>query len=152
LPAAGCLAVLLLGAAPAGAQTTTVYRTVTPEQLEKILTDLKIAFKKSQRAGFPDDFHYDFDRNKYPYRFTLSRGKLLWLSVSFPKATLEQINGWNIQAKFSRAVLDRTAERDTTFVESQLDADGGVTPEIIRQFLYRFDAEVPRFDDYLKNN
>jgi hypothetical protein len=153
LPLAGCLALLLTCAAPAGAQEkTTIYKIITPEQIEQILKDMNITFKKSQPPNLKEDYDYDFDRNNYRYRFTLSKGKLLWLSVAFPKATLEQINGWNVNAKFTRAVLDRVGDREVAFVESQLDANGGVTVDMIMQFIRRFDDDVPRFDQHLKKN
>jgi len=146
----GCAALAWHGA-PAQAQNKDkVYRKVSPAQLEGILGGMSIKFTKTQPKGLADDWDYDFDRNGFKVRFTLSNGKLLWLSAFFPKTTLEKINKWNVDAKFSRAVLDRIQDREYAIVESQLDAGGGVTEEMIRQFIRRFDEEVSKFDQYLK--
>jgi hypothetical protein len=152
-PLAGCLALLLACTAPAGAQQKdTIYRTLKPDQIEQILKDMNIVYKKSQPPNLPNDYDYDYERNTYKIRFTLSNGKLLWISAVFPKTTLETINKWNVQAKFSRAVLDRSGDREFAVVEYQVDAGGGVTYEMIRQAIRRFDTEVANFDQFLKNN
>ena|SRR5438105_1993176 len=146
----GCAALATL-AAPAQAQTKDkVYRNVTPAQLEGILNGLNIKFTKTQPKNLPNDWDYDFDRNTFKIRFTLANGKLLWLSAFFPKASLEKINAWNVQAKFSRGVLDRIQDREYAIVEAQIDASGGCTDEMIRQFIRRFDDEVSRFDQFIK--
>jgi Putative bacterial sensory transduction regulator len=155
LSAAGAVALLLACTAPAPAQKTTIYRSLTPERIEQILDGMNIKYKKTlpkdgSGVTLKDEYDYDFDRNNYKIRFTLSKGKLLWLSAVFPKAPLETINNWNVQAKFSRAVLDRSGDREFAVVESQIDAAGGVTVEIIRHFIVRFDDEVARFDQFLK--
>jgi hypothetical protein len=150
VPVLGCV-LLLTMLAPAGAQTKEkVYRALTPAQLETILTDMGLKFNKTQPKTQPNDYDYDFDRNNYKIRLTLSNGKLLWLSNFQPKNTLEKINQWNVQAKFSRAVLDRVGDREYAIVEYQLDAGGGVTDKMIRQFIKRFDKEVADFDAFLK--
>jgi hypothetical protein len=152
-PLAACLALLAACTAPAAAQQKdTIYRNLKPDQIEQILKDMNIVYKKSQPPNLPDDYDYDFERNSFKIRFTLSKGKLLWISAVFPKAKLETINNWNVQAKFSRAVLDRSGDREFAVVEYQLDAFGGVTYEMIRQAIRRFDTEVANFDQFLKKN
>jgi hypothetical protein len=145
----GCV-LLLTWPAPAAAQKEKVYHTVTPTQLEAVLADLAIKYQKSQPKGLPDDYDYDFDRNGFKYRLQLQRGKVVWIMVFFPKATLEKVNDWNVNAKFSRAVLDRVGDRDYAIIESQLNADNGLTDNRLRQFFKRFDGEVTSFDTFLK--
>ena len=137
----------------AGAQNKEkVYRDLTPAQVEAILNDLTIKFVKTQPPKLPKDYDYDFERNNYKIRLTLSGGKLLWISALFPKASLEKINKWNIKATFSRAVLDRVNDREYAIVEYQLNVLGGVTDNMLRQFVRRFDNEVSSFDQFLQNN
>jgi len=80
----------------------------------------------------------------------VANGKLLWLSAFFPKKSVEKMNEWNVNAKFSRAVLDTIGGREYSIIESQLDGGGGVTEEMIRQFIRRFDDEVARFDKFIQ--
>src|SRR5262249_15931748 len=95
-------ALLAAWATPAPAQSKEkVYRSITTAQLENIFNGLGIKFTKTQPKNLPNDWDYDFDRNNYKIRFTLSNGKLLWLSAFFPKSSLEKINAWNVDAKFS---------------------------------------------------
>jgi hypothetical protein len=152
LALAGGAALMLASATPCGAQQKeTIYKSVKPEQIEEVLQKLNITFKKSQPKNLQGVYDFDFKRNKFNYRFTLANfGKQLWLSVAFPKATLEQINAYNQNAKFSRAVLDKVGEQEITFVEAQIDAGGGVTTDMILQFIRRFDEDVIRFDAHLK--
>jgi hypothetical protein len=40
-------------------------------------------------------------------------------------------------------------EKDTISLEAQLDCVGGVTDNIIRQFIQRFDGEVAQFNKFI---
>jgi hypothetical protein len=149
----GCLALLLVAAPPAAGQNKEkVYRKLTPEQVEGTLNDMGIKFAKTQPPKLPADFDFDFERNNYKIRLTLSNGKRLWISAFFPNAALEKINQWNINAKFSRAVLDRVKDREYAIIEYQMDAFGGTTDNMLKQFIRRFDNEVSAFDQFLRNN
>lgn len=151
LPLAGGLACLLFAAAPARTQQSeTVYREFKTDQIEQILQEMKITYQKKPVPGLPDEYDYFFKRNNYNIRFTLSKGKLLWISANFPKTTLEKINGWNQRAKFTRAVLDRNGDKEFAVVESQLDAGGGATIEMVKQMIRRFDQDVALFDQFLR--
>ena len=50
------------------------------------------------------------------------------------------------------ARLDRLGDREFAVIEYQVDASGGVTQEMIRQMIRRFDEEVLRFEQFLGNN
>jgi len=146
--------VLLLAAAPSagGQNKEKVYRNLAPAQVEAILTEMGIKFAKTQPPKLANDFDYDFDRNSYKIRLTLSNSNRLWISAFFPKADLQKINQWNINAKFSRAVLDTVKDREYAIVEYQLDVFGGTTDNMVRQFIRRFDNEVSAFDQFLRSN
>lgn len=125
-----------------------VYRNVTPEKLEAILADLKIKFQKVKGKEEGITF-YDFERNKYKIRLHNYQGKDLWIDAHFSdKVTLDEINQWNIRAKFSRAVLLKGDENPVS-LESQLDCVGGTTDIIVRQFIERFDGEIAQFVKFL---
>ena len=139
---------LLVDAAPSQEKKDTVPSAASSELVEKVLADLKIRYDKSTgKAG--NSFFYNYDHDNYKIRLGNHGGKMLWLSAAFPKASPEQINNWNVHAKFSRAVVTRQGQQEVAVVESQLDCEAGVTPGIIRQFLKRFDKEVRAFDEFL---
>jgi hypothetical protein len=147
LGAAGLALVLL--AAPGGAQEKkeTVYRGVSPDVLEKILEGAGIRFKKT--AGKGGTTIYDYERGNYKIRLANEGSKYLWIDAAFPRAALTQINAWNVNAKFSRAVLRTEGGSEASLVEAQLDCTPGVTEGIIRQFLTRFEGEVRDFDRFI---
>jgi Putative bacterial sensory transduction regulator len=147
-----CL-VVLAAATPGSAQVKEkIYRSLTPAQVEGILNEMKISFKKTQPADAPKTYNFQFERNSYEIHLSLNDGKRLWIMAFFPRAPLETINKWNINAKFSRAVVDRVDGKELAIVEYQLDINGGATESMVKQFIARFDSEVARFDQFLRNN
>jgi hypothetical protein len=147
---AGC-AVFTVGPWPAEAQTKEkVFRTVSADQVGAILTDLGLKFKKTQPPDMPKDVDLEFSQNNYAIRLTVRDGKMLWLSAYFSKTTLEKINTWNVNAKFSRGVIVQIQNKDYSVVEAQLDVSAGSTDAMIRQFIRRFDEEVGKFDKYMQ--
>ena len=125
-----------------------VYRNVVPEKLEAILMAMKIDYKKVK--GKADGiWFYDFERNDYKIRLHNYQGNDLWIDAHFnDKLPLEEVNKWNVRAKFSRAV-QLTSGKQTVSLESQIDCVGGVTDGIIRQFIQRFDGELMQFSKFL---
>jgi len=150
LASLGCLLVTLcVGSAQDDVLPEKAYRNVSPEKIESILAGLKINYKKS--SGKDKGIHfYDFERNKYRLRLHNYDGKDLWLDALFTdKTSLEDLNAWNRKAKFSRAVLLKNKDKETISLEVQLDCDGGVTDNIIRNFITRFDVEITQFVKHL---
>src|SRR5438552_2147590 len=97
------LSALLAGPAPA--QKEKVYKRIPTEQLETLLKDLGIQYKKVSGVGGEGAYYYDYERGAYKVRLGYYDGSSLWASVNFPPTTPAKINQWNIDAKFSRAVL-----------------------------------------------
>ena len=147
------LGLLMLGwftAAPAPAQNKDkVQRSVSSAKLESILADMKIKYDKT--AGKEDGIHcYDFERNTFRIRLHNYQGRDLWIDVRFnDQTTLKEINEWNIRAKFSRAVLLKEGDKQSTSLEAQIDCLGGITDGMIRQFIVRFDGELKSFVQFL---
>jgi hypothetical protein len=126
-----------------------VYRNVSVEKLEGILEEMKIDFNKVEGKS-KGIWFYDFERNNFKVRLHNYQGHDLWIDVVFTdKISLKEVNGWNVRAKFSRAVQVKNDDRVTTSLESQLDCEGGVTDGMIRQFIVRFDGEIKSFVQYL---
>jgi Putative bacterial sensory transduction regulator len=146
----GLLMFNFLTAAPVPAQTKDkVQRSVSSARLEGILKDMNIKYEKT--AGKEEGIHfYDFERNTFRIRLHNYQGKDLWIDVRFnDQMTLKEINEWNIRAKFSRAVLIKEGDKQSTSLEAQIDCLGGITDGMIRQFILRFDGEIKSFVQFL---
>ena len=126
-----------------------VYRNVSGAKLETILKELDISCRKS--AGKKDGiFTYDFEVNGAKVRLYNYQGDDLWIEADFTeKATLDNVNRWNMRAKFSRAVLVKEAVA-TISLEAQIDCTLGVTDGMIRHFVQRFAGEIQAFTRFLK--
>lgn len=126
-----------------------VQRSVPSAKLESILEDMKIKYSKT--AGKNEGIHYyDFERNNFKVRLHNYQGRDLWIDVQFTeKMSLAEVNQWNVRAKFSRAVLVKNGDKQSTSLESQIDCEGGVTDGMIRQFILRFDGEIKTFVQFL---
>ena len=139
-----CLIALPLTVATVRAQDDMVFKLFSTEQTESLLQSLKIDFKKTpaKKEGI---FYYDFQRGGHTVRLYWYGGKDLMLDVVFGKMPLDQINAWNVRAKFSRACLHKDDKGEFTALEANLDILGGVTLGTVRQFVKVFDDEVKAF-------
>ncbi len=143
-----CIVALLLVAVPVRAQDDKVTKLFSTEQTEGLLQSLKIDFKKTpaKKEGI---FYYDFQRGGHTVRLYWYGGKDLMLDVVFPKMPLDQINTWNVRAKFSRACLHKDDKGEFTALEANLDILGGATEGTVRQFFSVFDEEVKAFAKFV---
>jgi len=127
-----------------------VQRSVSSAKLERILADMKIKYEKKSNAKSEGVHFYDFERGNFKVRLHNYNGRDLWLDVQFTdKITPEEVNQWNVRAKFSRAVLIKDGAKQSTSLETQIDCEGGITDGMIRQFIVRFDGEVKSFVQFL---
>jgi len=147
---ASVLGVALLCGLAVGQTQDVVYRSVSSEKLESILKELEITYKKA--PGKKDDiFSYDFERKGTKIRLYNYGGEDLWIESDFTeKANLEEVNRWNMRAKFSRAVLVKDGDSATISLESQVDCTLGITDGMMRQFVQRFDGEIQAFANFLR--
>jgi hypothetical protein len=60
--------------------------------------------------------------------------------------TLERINAWNQEKRFSRAYLDKDGD---PVLESELDLEGGVTQQAIISFLETFEISLSLFATWI---
>jgi hypothetical protein len=144
-------AVLAFGLTALGADNegAKIVNNVSSEALEKILDGMDIKYKKIPGKKDGVTF-YDLDSAGKVVRLHNYSGQDLWLDCVFgEKTSLQDVNGWNTRAKYSRAVLIKQDERTTISLESQLDCLGGVTDAIVRQFIRRFGGEVKAFEKYI---
>jgi len=140
--------VLSLAVAAGRAQDANVFKSISAEQTEKLLESMKIDFKKKPAAK-EGLFYYDFQRGGHSLRLYWFGGKDLMLDVVFAKMPLEQVNTWNVRAKFSRACLHKDAKGEFVALEANLDILGGVTEGTVKQFIQVFDDEVKAFAKFV---
>ncbi|MBM4072871.1 MAG: YbjN domain-containing protein [Planctomycetes bacterium] len=142
------MAFLLGAAGQAAADKQKVYRNIASDHLEGILKDLDISFKKS--TGKTDSIVYlDFEKGKTRFRLHNYNGNDLWIDVVYPGTSLEQVNRWNRKTLSSRAVLFTGDKQTSTYLECQLDCQGGVTDGMIRRFIQRFEIDAAAFAKFL---
>src|SRR5581483_6971372 len=131
------------------AQDDTVLRNPTPERLEKFLQAEKVEYKKSA-VPKEDVYYFTFTRGKFEVRLTSFGGKDLMLDCMFKALTLDKINRWNVDAKFSRASLHKDAnDVPYSVLEYNLDLSGGVTADALKQYVARFEEELKNYDTYV---
>jgi Putative bacterial sensory transduction regulator len=125
---------------------STVYTQINDQTVEKVLTGLEIKFKKDERKLKDSSIaFYEFERSERTYRLYNYRSDL-WIECLFDKSIkLDDVNRWNAEAKFSRAVLLDQKDKSVVSLEAQLDCLGGVTDAMITQFVNRFDEEGKKF-------
>lgn len=142
----GLLAVWLAGQASAEKQK--VHRNVASEHLEGILKELDIPFKKSTGKTEGIVF-YDFEKNKVKFRLHNYNGNDLWIDAVYRGVPLEHVNRWNRKTLSSRAVLFKGEKLSSTYLECQLDCQGGATDGMIRRFIQRFEVDAEAFDKFI---
>lgn len=142
------LVALVVAVSASHAQDDKIFKLITTEQTEALLASLKIEFKKKPAAK-EGIFYYDFQRGGHSVRLYWYGGKDLMLDVVFGRMTLEQVNSWNVRAKFSRACLHKDAKGEFVALESNLDILGGVTEGAVKQFMNVFDEEVKAFAKFV---
>ncbi len=125
-----------------------VLKEVSPEQLEKILGDLKFEAKKSFSKK-KDEAYFDFMHGAYRARLTSYDGKDLMLDSVFPAVSMEKANTWNTKAKFSRVSIQKEGGNFFSILEFNFDVSGGVTANAAKQFVVRFGDELKEFDSYV---
>src|SRR5262245_53514962 len=142
---------LALNAGPAHAQQEKVIRQLSADQIESMLKDFKIDYKKLDAKSEPaDTFYYDFERKGFKIRLHCFGGKDIMLDAVFDEFPLDKLNGWNKRAKFSRATQHVDKKGPFTALEANLDLIGGVTQGTIEQFFKTFDEELAGFNNYIK--
>jgi hypothetical protein len=143
------LGLLLVLPAFAPAQESKVYKNVTADKLEGVLSDLNITYKKTP-GGKNGVFFYEFTRNGFKVKLHNYDGQDLWIESTFTdRLTLDDVNRWNVRAKFSRAVMVGANGKTSVVLENQFDCLGGATDAVVRQFVVRFDGELTTFAKFI---
>ena len=130
------------------AQDDKVFRALAPDATEKLLTDLKIEYKKtSSKKG--DEHYFDFARNNFRIRLTQFTADEFMLDCVFRNLPGDKVNDWNSLTRFARVSAHKDTTGDFTLMEYGLDISGGATVGTIKQFIVRFDEELRKFDKFV---
>lgn len=111
------------------------------ELLERVLTEMGIEFEKI------DDFVWSFELGDYSVVLLSDTVDIqLYMGMAGAAASLQRINLWNMEHRFSRAYLDDDLD---PCIEADLDFEGGVSVGSIKQFIRLFEDAIAAFDRHL---
>jgi hypothetical protein len=132
-------------------ETVKLHNAVTDGQIEKILRDIGVTFKRN--AVSDTQCSYDFTIDGYSMRLTkFDGGKDIMIDAHFRRAPLATVNQYNADRKFIRAVVyNLNADNEYTALESNFDCVAGVTDEMIRYFITIFSTECKEFSKRVFN-
>lgn len=122
---------------------------VTNEKLEAILKGLNISYEKNELKNGAGAY-YDFEANNFKIRLVNFGGKDLMIDAHFKKVSLEDLNQWNLEKKFIRAVYYNARGQEYSALESNLDCEVGTTDGILRNFIVGFQEDVKQFAKYVQ--
>jgi hypothetical protein len=158
------LLVLLAACAPTVSQTPTVAQgqtpvqvpqvvtSLTPEEMEAILRAAGYRYERLQGTGKLVAFSLSMGNFLAALVLDDCRGgrcESLYLAVPFGMRnppSLERINAWNREKRFSRAYL---MDDGDPVLESNLSLTGGVTRETIVSFLKTFEVSLSEFATWI---
>ena len=118
---------------------------VTDDTLEHLLKTQGINYKKQQNATGPVAFFFEMNNQKIRlYNF----GKDLMMEARYPKLALPEVNKYNLNRKFIRAVNYKGKDNEYTSLEINLDCEAGVSEGMIRHWIMSFSEDARHFADY----
>lgn len=126
-----------------------LFSPVTNQKLEAILKSLSIEYEKNELKN-EQGFYYDFESNNFKIRLVNFAGKDLMIDAHFKKIPLEDLNKWNLDKKFIRAVYYNARGTEYSALESNLDCEIGTTDGILRNFIVGFQEDVKQFAKYVQ--
>ena len=121
-----------------------IFSPVSSQKLEAILKSLSITYDKNELKNDAGSY-YDFEANNFKLRLVNFGGKDLMIDAHFKKIPLEDINRWNLEKKFIRAVSYNAKGQEYSALEANLDCEIGTTDGILRNFIVGFQEDVKQF-------
>ena len=124
-----------------------VYPVVAADRLEGALKSVGIVFEKA--AGKNGEVVYDYEFEGRKLRLVNFAGKDLMIDAHFKKIALDDINRYNLEKKFIRAVYYNIKGMEHTALECNLDCEVGSSDGILRSFILGFHEDVKNFAKYV---
>jgi hypothetical protein len=126
-----------------------LFAPVTSQKIEAVLKGLNIAYEKHDLKDGAGQY-FDFEASNFKVRLINFGGKDLMVDAHFKKIPLEDVNRWNLEKKFIRAVSYSVKGMEYTALEMNLDCEAGTTDGIIRNFIVGFHEDVKQFAKYVQ--
>jgi hypothetical protein len=126
-----------------------MYVPVTGQKIEAILKSLNFTYEKNELKDGTGQF-FDFEASNFKVRLVNFGGKDLMIDAHFKKIPLEDINRWNLEKKFIRAVSYNIKGAEYSALEMNLDCEAGATDGILRNFILGFHEDVKQFAKYVQ--
>lgn len=139
-----CIAVVF-SSQPVNAQDVSqvsVVNNASSKLIESLLDKLSIRYKEVGNGS------YGFTVKGYKV-ILFNKGDDIQLCAIFSgkRVTLNRINEWNREKRFSRAYLDKDGD---AIIEADLDFEGGVTSETLLRFIAIYVQSVESFSDHIE--
>jgi hypothetical protein len=119
-----------------------VIKNASSKLMETLLNTLNINYKEVGNGS------YGFTIKGYKV-LLFNKGDDIQLCAVFSgnRVSLNRINEWNREKRFSRAYLDKDGD---AVIEADLDFDGGVTGETLLRFIAVFVQSVESFSTHIE--
>lgn len=122
---------------------------VTAEKIEKVLVGLGVKAEKQSIKG-SDGHFYDFDFEGRKVRLVNFGGKDLMIDAHFKKIPLADVNRFNLEKKFLRAVAYEKDGAEYVALEANLDCEAGTSEGILRNFIAGFQDDLRAFAKFVQ--
>ena len=143
--AALCFA-LLISAKAAAATSARIFELMPANEFKRILADLNLTGEIDKDG----DVTVKLENHTVLVLIGSYQGQVIQFRYSSTaKATLRQINDWNIKRKFCKAYLDNDGE---PALDMDLDLEGGVTEARIKDAIKTYSELVGMFIQHLKDS
>ncbi len=126
-----------------------LFTPVTSQKIEALLKGLNITYEKNELKNNLGQY-FDFDAGTFKIRLVNYGGKDLMIDARFKKISLDDINRWNLQNKFIRAVAYNVNGMEYSALEMNLDCEVGTSDGILRNFIVGFHEDVKHFAKYVQ--
>jgi hypothetical protein len=130
-----------------GGSDDQIFSPVSEEKVDAVLKGLGFTFQKKELSG---GHTYDFEFDGRKFKLTNFGGKDLMIETRFKKIPLADVNRYNLEKKFVRAVGYDGKSEPYTSLESNLDCEVGTTVGILRYFLLGFTEDAKNFAKYIQ--
>ncbi len=128
---------------------TKIISLASDDRLEKVLKDLNLKYQKQPGTG---STLFDFELDSKPVRLQSFSGKDLRLAARFPALSLEDINTYNLNRKFIRAINYKKDDAVLTALEAHMDCEPGVNEAMLRHFILSFAEDVRHFANFVQKH
>ena len=126
----------------AGVETAKVVKKATPRFVEALLDKLELDYKPTGKNGYL----IKLEGVKMLVLIENDGSLMLYCFFQGVRVNTTKINEWNKKHRYSRAYID---DSNDPVLESDLDFDGGVTLESLKNFITVFKSSAAEYKTFL---